>query len=75
MFALNVVWKSEVLIPRYAEQSQPDQAIHLAAAMLFAGFKSVIATMWLVIMMCLSLGHECGSPEVTLGPWRMRMVR
>jgi CHAT domain-containing protein len=27
---------------------QPDQAMHLAAAMLFAGFKSVIATMWLV---------------------------
>ena len=25
---------------------QPDQAIHLAAAMLFAGFKSVVATMW-----------------------------
>jgi CHAT domain-containing protein len=28
---------------------QPDQAMHLAAAMLFAGFKSVIATMWYVI--------------------------
>lgn len=28
---------------------QPDQAMHLAAAMLFAGFKSVIATMWLVL--------------------------
>lgn len=27
-------------------QSQPDQAINLAAAMLFAGFKSVIGTMW-----------------------------
>jgi CHAT domain-containing protein len=27
---------------------QPDQAIHLAAAMLFAGFKSVVATMWYV---------------------------
>jgi CHAT domain-containing protein len=27
---------------------QPDQAMHLAAAMLFAGFKSVIATMWSV---------------------------
>lgn len=25
---------------------QPDQAVHLAAAMLFAGFKSVIGTMW-----------------------------
>jgi CHAT domain-containing protein len=28
------------------DASQPDQAIHLAAAMLFAGFKSVVATMW-----------------------------
>jgi CHAT domain-containing protein len=26
--------------------AQPDQAIHLAATMLFAGFKSVVATMW-----------------------------
>jgi CHAT domain-containing protein len=25
---------------------QPDQAIHLAASMLFCGFRSVIATMW-----------------------------
>ena len=25
---------------------QPDQAVHLAAAMLFTGFRSVIATMW-----------------------------
>jgi CHAT domain-containing protein len=25
---------------------QPDQTIHLAAAMLFAGFQSVVATMW-----------------------------
>lgn len=27
---------------------QPDQAVHLAAAMLFAGFNSVVGTMWLV---------------------------
>jgi CHAT domain-containing protein len=26
--------------------AQPDQSIHLAAAMLFAGFKSIIGTMW-----------------------------
>lgn len=26
--------------------AQPDQALHLAAAMLFAGFRSVIGTMW-----------------------------
>ena len=28
------------------DDQQPDQAIHLAATMLFAGFKSVIGTMW-----------------------------
>ncbi|EIN09410.1 hypothetical protein PUNSTDRAFT_133202 [Punctularia strigosozonata HHB-11173 SS5] len=28
------------------DKNQPDQTIHLAAAMLFAGFKSVIATLW-----------------------------
>lgn len=27
-------------------QAQPDQAIHLAATMLFVGFKNVIGTMW-----------------------------
>jgi CHAT domain-containing protein len=30
------------------DAEQPDQVIHLAAAMLFAGFKSVVATMWSV---------------------------
>jgi CHAT domain-containing protein len=29
-----------------ADPKDPDQAVHLAAAMLFAGFKGVIATMW-----------------------------
>jgi CHAT domain-containing protein len=28
------------------DAAQPDQVIHLAAAMLFVGFKSVAATMW-----------------------------
>jgi CHAT domain-containing protein len=28
------------------DQNQPDQAIHLAASMLFCGFRSVIGTMW-----------------------------
>jgi hypothetical protein len=28
------------------DQRQPDQAVHLAASLLFCGFKSVIATMW-----------------------------
>jgi CHAT domain-containing protein len=30
------------------DQEQPDQVMHLAAAMLFSGFKSVVATMWYV---------------------------
>jgi CHAT domain-containing protein len=30
------------------DKDQPDQAMHLAAAMLFVGFKAVIATMWYV---------------------------
>jgi CHAT domain-containing protein len=28
------------------DQNQPDQAMHLAASLLFCGFKSAIATMW-----------------------------
>jgi CHAT domain-containing protein len=32
------------------DKKQPDQAIHLAAAMLFCGFRSVIATMWCVFV-------------------------
>jgi CHAT domain-containing protein len=31
------------------DRAQPDQTIHLAAAMLHVGFKSVIATMWYVV--------------------------
>jgi CHAT domain-containing protein len=31
------------------DAAQPDQVMHLAAAMLFCGFKSVIATMWYVL--------------------------
>jgi CHAT domain-containing protein len=27
-------------------ESQPDQAVHLAASMLFCGFRSVVGTMW-----------------------------
>lgn len=30
------------------DANQPDQAIHLAATMLYAGFKSVVGTMWYV---------------------------
>jgi CHAT domain-containing protein len=28
------------------DEMQPDQTVHLAAAMLFVGFRSVVATMW-----------------------------
>jgi CHAT domain-containing protein len=28
------------------DEDQPDQVMHLAAAMMFLGFKSVVATMW-----------------------------
>jgi CHAT domain-containing protein len=28
------------------DEQQPDQTIHLAAAMLFVGFRSMVATMW-----------------------------
>jgi hypothetical protein len=31
------------------DRNAPDQAVHLAASMLFCGFKSVIATMWWVV--------------------------
>jgi CHAT domain-containing protein len=31
-----------------ADRHHPDQSVHLAASMLFCGFRSVIATMWLV---------------------------
>jgi CHAT domain-containing protein len=30
------------------DKAQPDQAMHLAAAMLFSGFKCVVATIWCV---------------------------
>jgi CHAT domain-containing protein len=31
------------------DHAQPDQTVHLAAAMLFCGFRSVIGTMWCVL--------------------------
>jgi hypothetical protein len=65
---------SEVLILWCIVQNQPDQAIHLAAAMLFAGFKSVIATMWSAAYF--SLEHERGLPQLlSSGRWRTWMVR
>lgn len=35
-----------------SDEAQPDQAVHLASAMLFVGFQSVIATMWYVHAAC-----------------------
>jgi hypothetical protein len=32
----------------HGDDEQPDQVMHLAAAMLFAGFRSIVATMWQV---------------------------
>jgi hypothetical protein len=31
-----------------SDERQPDQVVHLAAAMLYAGFRSVVGTMWQV---------------------------
>jgi CHAT domain-containing protein len=33
------------------DKNVPDQAVHIAASMLFCGFKSVIGTMWYVMIM------------------------
>ena len=45
------------------DRAQPDQAIHLAATMLFAGFRSVVATMWYV-QPFVAAGH---ASRLTLG--------
>jgi CHAT domain-containing protein len=47
--------KAEIAFLSACETAQgaidrPDESVHLAAAMLFAGFKSVIATLWYVIL-------------------------
>jgi CHAT domain-containing protein len=41
------------------DATQPDQAIHLAATMLFAGFKSVVATMWWVSRVRVVFNRKC----------------
>ena len=40
------------------DQAQPDQAIHLAATMLFVGFRSVVGTMWYVDFMLLTVAMK-----------------
>jgi tetratricopeptide (TPR) repeat protein len=54
------------------DAAQPDQAIHLAGAMLFAGFKSVVATMWYVLLL-LHL-RRILTPSATAGPCVTRRV-
>jgi CHAT domain-containing protein len=41
------------------DKEQPDQAMHLAAAMLFSGFKSIVATMWYVNLELILLASGC----------------
>jgi hypothetical protein len=54
------------------DAEQPDQVMHLAAAMLFAGFKSVVATMWSVgLSKCVGMMHltqVCRSMDDADGP-------
>lgn len=51
--------------------NQPDQAIHLAAALFFSGFKSVIGTQWYVIRsICQHLADESFA-----GRWTTSTVR
>jgi CHAT domain-containing protein len=41
------------------DRNAPDQAVHLAASMLFCGFRSVIATMWSVSGIYFDFHHPC----------------
>jgi tetratricopeptide (TPR) repeat protein len=54
------------------DAEQPDQVMHLAAAMLFAGFKSVVATMWSVSLckgeVMMNLTQVCRSMDDEDGP-------
>jgi CHAT domain-containing protein len=58
------------------DADQPDQVMHLAAAMLFCGFKSVVATMWYVICREASLNtnHIDGQGDQRLGRTKNRQV-
>lgn len=54
------------------DAQQPDQAVHLAAAMLFVGFRSVVATMWCVSPFC--SGHARANSGDS-GRWATSMGR
>jgi CHAT domain-containing protein len=49
------------------DRKQPDQTIHLAAVMLFVGFKSVVATLWYV---CAFLSYPCVGAQMLQGDER-----
>lgn len=53
------------------DESQPDQAIHLAATMLFAGFRSVVGTMWYVEVLFVTLAR--GPDDRLIGRWTILM--
>lgn len=62
------------------DRRQPHETVHLAASMLFAGFKSVLATMWCVYLtFCLlaivesSIVDGILDGHMLLGRWWMRM--
>jgi CHAT domain-containing protein len=40
------------------DEGTPDEAMHLAAAVLFAGFRGVVATMWFVLYLFFNLARE-----------------
>jgi CHAT domain-containing protein len=54
------------------DRDQPDQMVHLAAAMLFCGFRSVIGTMWCVAQLHVCFNH---SLKCNTGRWVTRMAR
>jgi CHAT domain-containing protein len=53
------------------DKEHPDQAMHLAAAMLFTGFRTVVATMWYVD----SLQHSLSCAHFEQGDQRCRWAK
>lgn len=49
-----------------------DQAVHLAASMLFCGFRSVVATMWYVLF---NVASYLSRSQMSIGRWMTRMDR
>jgi hypothetical protein len=63
------------------DRNAPDQAVHLAASMLFCGLKNVIGTMWWVVVnahgaICLLMKSTPGSCTTrTAQKWRVRSTK